>query len=144
MHVNNNDDESNVNHNKYIVNVSYSDIAFQCCRRDCFTVLRTNNMVRLVNRKVKKQWYMRKNEKREGVGDPPKGEKSISGVTEVLGKQLSKERKKQNILTIPLQSCSLLYYDTHVHAHRLTKKSSGRSYENYYFHIVDDRLDKLS
>lgn len=87
---------------------------------------------------------MRKNEKREGVGDPPKGEKSISGVTEVLGKQLSKERKKQNILTIPLQSCSLLYYDTHVHAHRLTKKSSGRSYENYYFHIVDDRLDKLS
>lgn len=52
---NNDDDESNVNHNKYIVNVSYSDIAFQCCRRDCFTVLRTNNMIRLVNRKIKKQ-----------------------------------------------------------------------------------------
>lgn len=52
--MNNNDDESNVNHNKYIVNVSYSDIAFQCCRRDCFTVLRTNNMIRLVNRKIKK------------------------------------------------------------------------------------------
>lgn len=124
MHVNNNDDESNVNHNKYIVNVSYSDIAFQCCRRDCFTVLRTNNMIRLVNRKIKKQWYMRKNE-REG---DPKGEKSISGVTEVLGKQLSK-----NILTIPLQSCSLLYYNTHVRAHTLTKKkkrkSSGRTWE---------------
>lgn len=82
---------------------------------------------------------MRKNE--TGGGGDPKGEKSISGVTEVLGKQLSK-----NILTIPLQSCSLLYYNTHVHAHRLTKKkkSSGRSYENYYFHIVDDRLDKSS
>lgn len=51
--MNNNDDESNVNHNKYIVNVSYSDIAFQCRRRDCFTVLRTNNMIRLVNRKLK-------------------------------------------------------------------------------------------
>lgn len=73
MHVNNNDDESNVNHNKYIVNVSYSDIAFQCCRRDCFTVLRTNNMIRLVNRKIKKQWYMRKNE--TGGGGDPKGEK---------------------------------------------------------------------
>lgn len=48
--MNNNDDESNVNHNKYIVNISYSDIAFQCCRRDCFTVLRTNNMIRLVEK----------------------------------------------------------------------------------------------
>ena len=62
--MNNNDDESNVNHNKYIVNVSYSDIAFQCCRRDCFTVLRTNNMIRLVNRKIKKT--MIHEEKRKG------------------------------------------------------------------------------
>lgn len=52
---NNDDDESNVNHNKYIVNISYSDIAFQCRRRDCFTVLRTNNMIRLVNIKIRKQ-----------------------------------------------------------------------------------------
>ena len=115
--MNNNDDESNVNHNKYIVNVSYSDIAFQCCRRDCFTVLRTNNMIRLVNRKIKKQWYMRKNE-REG---DPDGEKSISGVTEVRGKRLPK-----NILTIPLQSCSLLYYNTHVHAHTHSQKKKKK------------------
>lgn len=63
---------------------------------------------------------MRKNE--TGGGGDPKGEKSISGVTEVLGKQLSK-----NILTIPLQSCSLLYYNTHVHAHRLTKRKKKKA-----------------
>lgn len=78
MHVNNNDDESNVNHNKYIVNVSYSDIAFQCCRRDCFTVLRTNNMIRLVNRKIKKQWYMRKKRKGGGGGRPRRRKKKAS------------------------------------------------------------------
>lgn len=36
---------------------------------------------------------------------------------------------------------------TYTHIHTLekpkqTKKSSGRSYENYYFHIADNRLDK--
>lgn len=59
-------------------------------------------------------------EKRKG-GRPRRREKSISGVTEVRGKQLPK-----NILTIPLQSCSLLYYNTHVHAHTLTKKRRRR------------------
>lgn len=63
---------------------------------------------------------MRKN---KWEGDP-EGEKSISGVPEVLGKQLSK-----NILTIPLQSCSLLYYNTHVRAHTLTKKKKKRKKE---------------
>lgn len=93
---------------------------------------------------------MIREEKRKGGGRPQRRKKSISGVTEVLGKQLSK-----NILTIPLQSCSLLYYNTHVrtHTHKRIKKtnkqtkekkSSGRSYENYYFHIVGDRLDKSS
>lgn len=57
-------------------------------------------------------------EKRKG--GRPQRRKSISGVTEVLGKRLSK-----NILTIPLQSCSLLYYNTHVRAHTLTKKAVG-------------------
>lgn len=75
---------------------------------------------------------------KEGLETPKEGgKKSISGVTEVLGKRLSK-----NILTIPLQSCSLLYYNTHIRARTLTKISCGRSYENYYFHIVDDRLGK--
>lgn len=87
---------------------------------------------------------MRKNERGGGERDP-KEEISISGVTEVLGKQLPK-----NILTIPLQSCSLLY-NTHVHAHGLSKKKKKEtkrkekqwgSYENYYFHIVDYRSDK--
>ena len=83
----NNNDESNVNHNKYIVNVSYSDIAFQCCRRDCFTVLRTNNMIRLVNRKIKKRYMRKKNKGRE---TPQERKKSISGVTEVLEKRIKK------------------------------------------------------
>lgn len=66
---------------------------------------------------------MRKNE-REG---DPKREKSISGVTEVLGKQLSK-----NILTIPLQSCSLLYYNTHVRAHTHSQKNKIKIKKNQW------------
>lgn len=87
--MNNNDDESNVNHNKYIVNVSYSDIAFQCRRRDCFTVLRTNNMIRLVNRKLK-ETMIHEGKKTKQTEGHPEGQrnKSISGVTEVLKKPL--------------------------------------------------------
>lgn len=77
---------------------------------------------------------MRKNE-REG---DPEEEKSISGVTEVLGKQLSK-----NIFNHPftvMQPFVLQHTRTRTHTHKI---SSGRSYENYYFHIVDDRLEKI-
>lgn len=79
-------------------------------------------------------------EKRKG-GRPRRTKtkkKSISGVTEVRGKQLSKY-----ILTIPLQSCSLLYYNTHVRTHASHKISSGTGYENYYFSIVDDKLESI-
>lgn len=118
--MNNNDDESNVNHNKYIVNVSYSDIAFQCCRRDCFTVLRTNNMIRLVNTKDKETMIHEEKRKGVGVGDPQRRNKHLRS-----DRSARETTFKKNILTIPLQSCSLLYYNTHVHAHRLTKKAVG-------------------
>lgn len=72
--------------------------------------------------------------------------KSISGVTEVrrgTGKERGgRKRLSKNILTIPLQSCILLYYNTHVRArtHSLKKYALGESDENYYFHVVDDML----
>lgn len=38
-----------------------------------------------------------------------------------------------------MQPFVLQHTRTRTHTHKI---SSGRSYENYYFHIVDDRLDK--
>lgn len=92
---------------------------------------------------------MRKKRNREGGGvrDPRKEKKKHLRSDRGAWETAFIKQKKQNILTIPLQSCSLLYYNTHVHAHGLrTKKrnheNGKRGYENYYFHVVGDRLDE--
>lgn len=70
-------------------------------------------------------------------GNPKeKKKKSTSGVTEVLRKRLSKTLKSS------LYSHAAFCTTTHTYTHAQThKESCGRSYENYYFHIVDDRVE---
>lgn len=72
-------------------------------------------------------------------GGKPQGENKY-----IRSDRSAKETAFKNIEIIPLQSCSLLINNTHtrrlanVQTHN---KSSGRSYDNYYFDIVDDRLE---
>lgn len=61
---------------------------------------------------------------RRGVRNPQKEKKKKKHLWSDRGawETAFKNKKQNNILTIPLQSCSLLYYNTHVHAHRLRMK----------------------
>lgn len=64
-------------------------------------MLRTNNMIRLVNRKIKKRMI----HENKGEGGKPRG-----------------EEEKNTCETIPLQSCSLKYYDTLTRTHSPRKR----------------------
>lgn len=68
-------------------------------------------------------------------GGKPQGENKYN-----RSDRSAKETAFKNIEIIPLQSCSLLISNSHTHS-QTYNKSSGRSYDNYYFDIVDDRLE---
>lgn len=92
----------------------------------------------------------KKNEtgKAGGSETPERRKKSIYGVTEVLGKQLSKKKQKtKQHLNHPftvMQPFVLQHTCTRTRTPNEKNHENGeRGYENYYFHVVGDRLDEI-
>lgn len=94
-------------------------------------------MIRLVNRKIKKQWYMRRNE-REG---DPKGEKK-----HLRSDRSARETTFKKHLNHPftvMQPFVLQHTCTRTHTHK-RKKGSGRSYGNYYYDSFEEKHSELT
>lgn len=90
---------------------------------------------------------MRKKRNREGGGSetPERRKKSIYGVTEVLGKTAFKKQKTKQHLNHPFTVMQpFVLQHTCTRTRTPNKKNHGeRGYENYYFHVVGDRLDEI-
>lgn len=86
---------------------------------------------------------MRKNER----GGTPQKERKYLRSDRSAQETVFKTNKKESLPSLYSHAafCTTTHMYAHTHSHlKKRKKRSGRSYENYYFYIIDDRLEKNS